>query len=674
MSKHLLEIQNLRTVFHMEDGDVCAIDGVSMHVDDGEIVSIVGESGSGKSVTMLSMLKLIQSPGEVVDGQVLFEGRDLMQFSATSKEMSEVRGGKISMIFQEPMTSLNPVLTIGQQIEETIVLHQHLTAQQAKARAAELMELVGIPDGRERLGYYPAQFSGGMRQRIMIAMAMANNPKILIADEATTALDVTMQEQILELLRDIVRKTNTALIIITHNLSVVARYADRVYVMYAGNVVEYGTTLDIFTNPAHPYAYGLLNAIPRLDSDKKKQLIAIEGMPLNPAQRDDKCPFRNRCRYAGEDCACQPNPPLHPVSNTHGTACYRDIEALRSNAANSGQDELPRKAIQENRILEIQSVSKYFPVYKGLLRRQTGMIKALNGVSFSIHEGETLGLVGESGCGKTTLAKSILKLHNVTEGRILYNGIDITSIREKQMRPLRKSIQFIFQDPFGSLDPRQTAGNIVGEPLLIHKLVSGDKAYQDKVTELFEAVGLDPAMRNRVPHEFSGGQRQRIGIARALASEPSLIICDEPISALDVSIQAQIINLLLDLQIKRGLTYLFIAHDLSVVRHISDRIVVMYLGMIMEISPCNELYTKPMHPYTQALLSAIPIPDPIAEQKRTRIQIQGEVPSLTNRPSGCVFHTRCPYATEQCAVEAPALTGPEDGHRVACWQVNKKVN
>ncbi len=666
MAEHLLQVDHLQTVFHTREALVRAVDDVSFTVDKGEIVSIVGESGSGKSVSMLSVLQLIQMPpGEIKGGQALFEGKDLLALKPGSEELRQVRGGKISMIFQEPMTSLNPVLTVGDQIMESVILHLGYGKKEAKARALELLELVGIPDGEERLGYYPVQFSGGMRQRIMIAMAMASNPKILIADEATTALDVTTQEQILDLLRDIVRKTGTSLIIITHNLSVVARYADRIYVMYAGNVVERGTTEELFASPAHPYTRGLLQAIPRLDGDKSRPLVAIEGMPLNPAKKDGHCPFLPRCRYAGKACREKPMPPMEDISPTHGAACWQGALEEAGKAA-GGEGAFSEKNLGEV-LLSVSHVKKFYPVYKGVLRKKVADVKALDDVTFSLRAGETVGLVGESGCGKTTLAKSILCLHEITEGEILFEGKDITRLKKSAVRPLRRDIQFIFQDPYGSLDPRQTAGSIVGEVLKVNRLVSSKEEYDKRVVELFEAVGVDPALRDRMPHEFSGGQRQRLGIARALASNPRLVICDEPISALDVSIQAQIINLLIELQKKRGLTYLFIAHDLSVVRHISDRIVVMYLGKVVEVSPWQELYENPQHPYTRALLSAIPIPDPEVEKQRGRSSFQGEVPSLLNRPSGCVFHTRCPYKTERCEKEAPQLQDRGAGHLCACF-------
>jgi len=670
LSEHLLDVKNLKTVFKMHEGVVRAVDNVSFHLDEGEIIAVVGESGSGKSVSMMSILKLIaMPPGEIMGGEAYFRGENILALDKSSKELRAVRGGGISMIFQEPMTSLNPVLTIGEQITESIIMHLGYTKENARKRAVELLTQVGIPDAESRVDYYPTQFSGGMRQRIMIAMAMACNPKLLIADEATTALDVTTQEQILELLRDIVKKTNTALIIITHNLSIVARYAERVYVMYSGNVVEEGTSEEVFHQSAHPYTMGLLNAIPRLDSDKSKQLVAIKGFPPNPANKPDHCAFCARCPFAAEECKTPGIPESIVYSDTHRAACrFRREQLMKMDGEEI--EPLAEKTVSKEVILEVNGLCKEFPVYsKGFFRRETGAVRALDNVSFQVYRGETLGIVGESGCGKTTLAKTLLRLYEPSEGSIVFNGRDISRLKERELGDVRRRVQFIFQDPYGSLDPRQSAGGIVGEAIKAHKLATSKQDYEARIEELFRAVGLDPALKDRVPHEFSGGQRQRLSIASALASEPDFVICDEPISALDVSIQAQIINLLIDLQAKRGLTYLFIAHDLSVVRHISDRIVVMYLGKVVEISKWDELYSKPLHPYTRALLSAIPIPDPTVEKQRVRTRIEGEVPSIVKRPTGCVFHNRCPYATDRCRSEAPQLEDYGNGHMAACFHI-----
>ena len=606
--EHLLEIKNIETCFKTDGQLVKAVDGVSMYLDPGEIIGIVGESGSGKSVTMMSMLQLISSPGKITGGEVYIQGEDknMLEYGPDSEQMRHMRGGKVSMIFQEPMTSLNPVLTIGYQIQENIMEHLHFSKEEAKKKAIEMLKLVNIPDAEERFNYYPQQFSGGMRQRIMIAMAMSSEPTVLVADEATTALDVTTQAQLLEMLRDIAKKTNTALVIVTHNLGIVARFAERIYVMYSGSVVEMTDTKRLFANPEHPYTRALLRAIPRLDDPKDRVLIPIEGLPPNPASRPSYCPFYDRCEYHMDKCRECSKPQLAELEIGHFAACHLTEEEKAAKAreiASKETKKAPKIIAKDELCLDVKNVKKYFPIYSGLMRKKTGEVKAIEDICFYARKGETLGIVGESGCGKTTLARCIMRVYQPEDGEIIFNGTDIAKFNDRQMYPFRRKIAMIFQDPFSSLDPRQTAESIVGESLLLHKLVKNKAEYDARVDELFRIVGLDPALKYRVPHEFSGGQRQRIGIARALSSEPDMIICDEPISALDVSIQAQIINLLEELQAKLGLTYLFIAHDLAVVKHISTRILVMYLGRVVEIAECDELYSNTLHPYTRTPVS-----------------------------------------------------------------------
>jgi len=670
--EHLLEIKNIETCFKTDGQLVKAVDGVSMYINPGEIIGIVGESGSGKSVTMMSMLQLISSPGRITGGEVYIQGSDknMLEYGPESEEMRHMRGGKVSMIFQEPMTSLNPVLTIGYQIQENIMEHLHLSKEEAKKRTIEMLKMVNIPDADQRFHYYPQQFSGGMRQRIMIAMAMSSEPTILVADEATTALDVTTQAQLLEMIRDIAKKTNTAVIIVTHNLGIVARFAERIYVMYSGSVVEMTNTKRLFANPEHPYTRALLRAIPRLDDPKDRILIPIEGLPPNPATRPEYCPFYERCEYRMDKCKNCSKPQLKELEEGHFAACHLTEEEKALKAEEIAKKEIkkaPRIEIGEELCLEVKNVRKYFPIYKGMMRRKVGDVKAIEDICFLARKGETLGIVGESGCGKTTLARCIMRVYKPEEGQIIFGGTDIAGFNDRQLYPYRKRIAMIFQDPFSSLDPRQTAESIVGESLLLHKLVKNREEYEARVDELFRIVGLDPALKYRVPHEFSGGQRQRIGIARALSSNPDMIICDEPISALDVSIQAQIINLLEELQAKLGLTYLFIAHDLAVVKHISNRILVMYLGRVVEIAECDELYSNTLHPYTKTLLSAVPVADPVVEETRERVPIRGEVPSLTNRPDGCPFNDRCAHACDRCRREVPVLRDVGGGHEVACF-------
>ncbi len=678
---HLLEVKDLRTEFKLDSGIVQAVDGVSYYIDSGEILGLVGESGCGKSVSQLSVLQLIaMPPGRIVGGQALFEGVDLLQLAPESDGMRAVRGGKIGMIFQEPMTSLNPVLTIGQQIRESLMLHLKLDKGAAQARAIELLRRVGIPDAGERIEHYPHQFSGGMRQRAMIAMAMSCSPKVLIADEPTTAVDVTTQAQLLELLKETVQQFHTSLLIVTHNLGVVARYAQRIYVMYAGRIVESGSAKAIFTETCHPYTVGLLKSVPRLDLPKGRHLVPIEGLPPSLINRPSQCAFLPRCSRHVERCYQEPWPSLRSLGEGHEVACYVDIRdkpleiVVQPSRHVPSVEETSRsfeqgggKRLQAETLVKVENLKMYFPVTTGVLRRKVADIKAVDGVSFHLERGETLGLVGESGCGKTTTGRCVLRLYEPTEGEIRFEGRAIGHLPKRQVRPYRQKMQLIFQDPYSSLDPRQSAGDIVGEPLKVHHLVKSRGEYRDRVAELFQMVGLNPSLGDRVPHEFSGGQRQRIGIARALACNPTFIVCDEPISALDVSIQAQIINLLEDLRHRLHLTYLFIAHDLSVVRHLSDRVAVMYLGHIVETCHCSAMYDNPLHPYTRALLSAVPVPDPLVEEKRGQlILLRGEVPSLLNPPSGCPFHPRCPMAIRECSQMIPPLREMGADHQVAC--------
>ena len=672
MSKTVLEVKNLHTEFRMRHSTVYAVNGVSYEVHAGEIIGVVGESGCGKSVTQMSTLNLIPSPpGKISAGEVIYDGKNLIGSETGKSELREIRGNKIAMIFQEPMTSLNPLMKVGDQIAEAILQHKPVSKKQAKQRAIELMKMVKIPDAEQRYSCYPNEFSGGMCQRIVIAMAMSCSPELLIADEATTALDVTIQSQILEMLRDIVRETQVGLLIVTHNLGIVARYADKIYVMYAGKVVEHGSAEEIFHNPSHAYTIGLLNSVPRLDDAKDRQLLPIEGFPPSLNTPPTGCSFAPRCTQKCAGCDAQ-ELAEREVAPGHFTLCCN--EAL-DRSAKSGERLAAEKTLSGEPLLEICHVSKRFPIRGGLLgRKAVGYVHALSDVNLTIHRGETLGLVGESGCGKTTLARAILNLHRPSEGEIRYNGAVIAQMTKAEQFSMRKDIQIIFQDPFASLDPRMTIGDIIGEPLKVHHLTKTKSEYDARVTELFKMAGLDPALRQRSPHELSGGQRQRVGIARALASEPKLVVCDEPVSALDVSVQAQILNLLEDLQRNLGVAYLFIAHDLSVVRHISDNVAVMYLGRIVEYGDWKNLYEHPAHPYTRTLLSAVPIPDPEIEKTRNTEVIRGDVPSVSHIPEGCSFHTRCPYATEDCKKAVPELTDLGGGHLSACLYARRLLD
>ena len=660
----VLEIENLHVHFKTSHGTVRAVEGVTYKVYPGEMVAIVGESGSGKSVSALAVMRLLPpQSARIVEGSIRFEGTSLLDLD--SESMRQVRGRSISMIFQEPMTSLNPVLTIGLQIKEPLLIHMGMTEAEATERAIELLTLVGITDPANRLAQYPHQLSGGMRQRVMIAIGLACNPKLLIADEPTTALDVTIQAQILELMKDLSRRLGIAVIIITHNLGIVARYADRVNVMYAARIVESGTAERVFGRPLHPYARGLLAAVPRLDRGRATKLATIDGAPPNLLDPPTGCRFRPRCRYAID--ACTEVPAYREIEPDHFAACHRtpEIETLDGGLTAAVNADVAHADATAMAMLDLRGASKFFPVGGGLFGGAAKLVRAVNDVSLTVRKGETLGLVGESGCGKSTLGRLVLRLEDPTAGEILFDGVDLARMNRRDMIAIRRKMQVIFQDPYSSLNPRMTVGEIIGEPMYVHSILPKDKI-NDRVAELLQLVGLYPYMALRYPHELSGGQRQRVGIARALAVNPEVIVCDEAVSALDVSIQGQVINLLEDLQHKLGLTYLFIAHDLAVVRHISTRVAVMYLGRIVELAESSELFTNPKHPYTQALLAAAPIPDPVIERSRPRKIITGELPSPLNPPSGCVFHPRCPLATDECKKAVPAQRAIGTDHLVAC--------
>ncbi len=607
-----------------------------------------------KSVTALSILRLIASPpGRITGGAIRFEGRDLLDLS--EHEMEAIRGNDISMIFQEPMTSLNPLYTAGHQIAEAIALHQGLSHKSAMVAAIEMLRRVSIPEPERRAHSYPHQLSGGMRQRVMIAMALSCNPKVLIADEPTTALDVTIQAQILELMRELRERLGTAMILITHDLGVVAENADRVVVMYAGRKVEEAAVDELFDHPGHPYTIGLLGSIPQLDSaalakTKRSRLTEIKGMVPSLAGLPTGLHLRGPLRFRHGSVP-------HLLSAV-GKVPARALGRLLARRRNAGR---PRMSP----LLEVQDLKKHFPVHGGLFSRTAGFVHAVDGVSFHIDPGETLGLVGESGCGKSTAGRTLLKLLEPTGGTIKVDGQDITHLDREGMLPYRRRMQMIYQDPYASLNPRMSAGDIVGEPLIIHGDGANRMQRREKVAALFQRVGLRPALMESYPHEFSGGQRQRIGIARALALDPELIIGDEPVSALDVSIQAQIVNLLMDLQDELKLSFLFIAHDLGVVEHISHRVAVMYLGRIVEMTDKTTLFEMPLHPYTEALLSAVPLAR-ARSRGRNRVILSGDVPSPINPPSGCHFHARCRYAMARCRVESPPLRELLPGHVAAC--------
>lgn len=679
----VVEVSDLSVNFPSEDGLVHAVRGVNFTVARGEVLGIVGESGSGKSVTSMSIMGLLDTSAKL-DGSVKVHGTEVL--GRSDDYMSKVRGKTISMVFQDPLSALTPVYSIGDQIVEALQVHQKMDKESARKRSIELLEIVGIPNPEIRAKSYPHEFSGGMRQRAMIAMAIANDPDLIIADEPTTALDVTIQAQILDVLRKAQKETGASVIMITHDLGVVAGIADKVAVMYAGRIVEQGPVDEIFYHSAMPYTIGLLGSLPRLDTKKENQLASVEGNPPSMLHEPTGCPFAPRCPIAQEACL-DGEPVLTRVqggtdTDPHMVACirgeeirhesrhYEDIFPLPK-ALPAPHEDIPRD--QREEVLRLDNLVKYFPLMKGsVFRRQVGQVHAVDGVSLDIKAGETLGLVGESGSGKTTTLMEVLDLVKPQDGKIVVLGKDTATVSKRERKKLRGDLQVVFQDPMASLDPRLPVYEIIAEPLKHNGWKKAD--IEPRVKELMKMVGLEPAHVNRYPRNFSGGQRQRIGIARALALEPKLLVLDEPVSALDVSIQAGVINLLDDLRSQLSLSYLFVAHDLSVIRHIADRVAVMYLGKIVEIGDVDSVFDQPRHPYTQALLSAIPIPDPERERNRHRILLKGDLPSPANPPAGCRFATRCPvYETlpdsqkAVCDSAHPEFTQLTGDHQVACY-------
>ncbi|WP_394621205.1 dipeptide ABC transporter ATP-binding protein [Lentzea sp. JNUCC 0626] len=681
----VLQVEDLHVSFPSEAGRVHAVRGLSYHVSPGEVLGIVGESGSGKSVSSLAVMGLLPSSARI-SGSIKFQGRELI--GQSDAELSKIRGRRISMVFQDPLSALTPVYTVGDQIAEAILVHKKGAVSKAAAnkRAVELLDLVGIPNAVERAKAFPHEFSGGMRQRAVIAMAIANDPDLIVADEPTTALDVTVQAQVLQLLETAQEVTGAGIVIITHDLGVVAGFADRLMVMYAGRAVEKGNVDEIYQQPRMPYTLGLLGSIPRLDVSEKQALVPIKGNPPSLTDLPPGCPFAPRCPMVVDACHTA-EPPLVDVDGSveHLAACIRtnEIAATDAEGAEAAVEifgaevadepevaKIPRD--QRDIVLELDQLVKEYPVNKGVVfKRRVGTVHAVAGISFDIREGETLGLVGESGCGKTTTLMEILNLQKPMGGEISVLGTKSSDVDNKRRFAIRRDMSVVFQDPMASLDPRLTIHDCIAEPMQVHGYAKDE--INRRVPELMRLVGLRPDQLSRYPGEFSGGQRQRIGIARALALEPKLVVLDEPVSALDVSIQAGVINLLEELKSKLGLAYLFVAHDLSVVRHIADRVAVMYLGKIIEIGEVDSVFDAPRHPYTQALLSAIPIPDPVKERQRERIILTGDLPSPANPPSGCRFRTRCflhaslpPEQQRQCIEVEPLRESQAEDHEAAC--------
>ncbi len=656
----LLQIEDLRTEIQLKNGVVHAVDGVSFHVDEGETLGIVGESGCGKTMTALSIMGLLPNSGRIAGGSIKLADREITGLPPA--EMRKIRGDDIGMIFQDPLSSLNPTHTVGTQIAEVVLLHREVSKKEAMDRAVEVLDLVGMPRARERVDEYPHQFSGGMRQRVMIAMALANDPKLLIADEPTTALDVTIQKQILELIDGLRQRLGMAVIMVTHDLGVIAGRADRVAVMYAGKVVETTDTPALYANPRHPYTEALFHALPEKSAETRERLYSIPGAPPDLVKPPAGCRFAPRCRYATDRCRTEP-PVLAGETTAHVYRCFFPVgvqektvggQLVVTEPAPPEEVISPETAVVGDVVLSAKHLIKDFPVTRGALQRKVGTVSAVADVSFDIRKGETLGIVGESGCGKTTIGRMLVGLDKPTSGSVLFGGKDLARSSGREYRRERRDIQYMFQDSYASLDPRMRAGSILREPLIVQGMGSRREQLA-KVTEMLGKVGLPASWTERYPHEFSGGQRQRLGFARALLLNPQLIVADEPVSALDVSVQAQVLNMMRDLQKELGLTYLFISHDLSVVRYLSDRIGVMYLGKLVEIGPADEVYLRPAHPYTKGLIESAPTADPETERAKVHEGITGELPSAMHPPTGCRFRTRCPIAQEICSTKVPEL-------------------
>lgn len=658
-------------------------DDLGFELRRGETLALLGESGCGKSMTALSLMRLLPLGGRIIAGSVRLDGVELLDL--TERAMRRVRGGRMAMIFQEPQTSLNPVLTVGEQIAEAVRLHGRAPsgtrggngADWVATRVLELLRAVGIPDPDRRAQEYPHQLSGGMKQRVMIAMALAGDPQLLIADEPTTALDVTIQAQVLQLLRSLQQSTGMAVLLITHDLGVVAETADRLAVMYAGQIVEQADCRDFFAAPAHPYSRSLMESLP---SAQKRDLgLAVIPGRVPPLDRPfTGCRFAERCSQALPHChqqvpdwypvpAATAAPAAEPAARRVRCLLWADGPAVAPPppAPLAGTASAP--AAGADPLLQVRGLQVHFPIQRGLFKRTVGHVKAVDGLDLTLYPGRTLALVGESGCGKTTVGKGLLRLERPTGGAVHYRGLDLARLRPDALRRQRKDLQIIFQDPFASMNPRMLVGDIVGEGLLALGIEPERTARRRRVAALLEQVGIGAAAMERYPHEFSGGQRQRICIARALAVEPRVIICDEPTSALDVSVQAQILNLLKQLQQDLGLSYLFITHDISVVAYLAHEVAVMYLGRIVEQGTTAEVLDDPRHPYTRALLSAVPVVDP--DQRRDIIRLAGDMPSPANPPAGCHFHPRCPQAGPECAAAYPGAVTTSPTRQVRCIRV-----
>jgi len=648
----ILDVRDLKAYFDTPEGIAKAVNGISFSIRKGEIFGLVGESGSGKTVTALSILRLLQKPaGYIAGGEIHLGDQNLLDLPLP--EMRKVRGARVSMIFQEPMTSLNPVFTVGNQVAEAILLHDKGTKRSAMQKTLKLFMEVGIPAPEQRIHEYPHQLSGGMKQRVMIAMALACQPDLIVADEPTTALDVTTQAQVLAVLKELKTKKGASILLVTHNLGLVRQYADRVGVMYAGKIVEIADTRTLLNSPCHPYTQKLLESIPSR-ATRGKDLNIIQGNVPAATEYGEGCTFLPRCPVGDPEICGKEFPPVEEVKPGQIAACYKKgsyvgIKNIRPSIRRSDSSS------EEEILVEAREVDIHFPIKKGFLKKTVGYVKAVDGFSLKIPLGKTTALVGESGCGKTTFGKALVNLLKIRQGEIQYGDTIIQGKGKPPAKFIHQNIQMIFQDPYSSLNPRMKVADLVSEGVKAQGIPFSDA----KLTDLLIQAGLPPDSVFKYPHEFSGGQRQRICIARALAVEPNFLICDEATSALDVSVQAQILNTLRSIQKRKNLTYLFITHDLGVVEYLADYIAVMYLGRIVEEGPLEEVLDNPRHPYTQALLSAVPRVE--EDTGKEKIFLEGDVPSPINPPSGCHFHPRCPHATSECQTSYPPIH-QEDSH------------
>ena len=668
MNTPLLQIKDLHTDIEIRSGVVRALSGVDLHVNPGETLGIVGESGSGKTMTALSLMGLLPQGGKVSSGSIILDGQDLTQLPL--KEKRKLRGTKVGMIFQDPLTSLNPTMKIGLQVCEPLRVHEGLSKKEALERAVEILKRVGMPRPEVVINNYPHQLSGGMRQRVMIAMALVCKPRILIADEPTTALDVTTQMQILDLIDELCDEYKMGVILITHDLGVVAGHTDRVAVMYAGRIVETAPTKTLFTEPKHRYTSSLMAALPERALAAGTKLFSIPGAPPSLTNLPVGCRFAARCLWATDECRAA-YPDLSG-DETHTFSCFHPVQEgdespavlqgkLDSNKTDGAAADIPQ--ISHETLLDVKEASReYESAGSGFFKREKGVVSAVDRVSITVKKGETYGLVGESGCGKSTVGRLIAGLEPPSGGAIELGGRDLATLKGRDAVRIHRDVQMMFQDSYAAMDPRMRIDQILAEPMSIQK-TGNARLIAERIMEILEQVGLTEEVLDRYPHEFSGGQLQRLGFARSLTLAPDLIVADEPVSALDVSVQAQVLNLMKDLQQELGLSYLFISHDLAVVQYMADRIGVMYLGRIVEEGPASEVVKNPKHPYTKALIDSIPVPDPEFKHDENAIKLTGEPPSAVNPPEGCRFRPRCPFAGEECKVQ-PMLT--DETHRVAC--------